>query len=250
MAQSTTLTRNQWQAYRCAIGLRITLWHLSPYLLVPAHEAGQALFAAIHGAGYPVPEIIGSHRNCPLGIGGKVCHPNGTDCSLHNYSLALDLDYFGYGNPHLHRRMTPSDPAFRTSKIKEHHVKAVEAIRTNNGKQVWKWLGWSIGDTMHFEITCSPADLATGINWFTVNNGVVPEPAPPYQEYQEEDMEQMVKDIQELLNLNGYTDMEGKMLLADGIWGARTRAAYGKMVADRGKAGPPGPSPKSAIFGY
>lgn len=44
-------------------------------------------------------------------------------------------------------------------------VDDILAIRTNNGKQVWTWGGdWSGNkDAMHYQIACSPADLATGI---------------------------------------------------------------------------------------
>jgi hypothetical protein len=41
----------------------------------------------------------------------------------------------------------------------------IKAIRTGNGKQVWRWGGDYRGnkDAMHFENIVSPADLATGI---------------------------------------------------------------------------------------
>lgn len=58
-------------------------------------------------------------------------------------------------------------------------VEAILAIRTNNGEEVWGWGGnyRSVKDAMHYEIACSPADLATGINFNTVRgwDGKVPE---------------------------------------------------------------------------
>ena len=44
-------------------------------------------------------------------------------------------------------------------------MKSIKAIRTNNGKTVFRNL-W--GDRMHDQINCSPVALATGINWDTV----------------------------------------------------------------------------------
>lgn len=64
-------------------------------------------------------------------------------------------------------------------------VEAILAIRTNNGKEVWGWGGnyRNNKDAMHWELGCSPADLATGINWSTVRGtiGTTPEPvtSPP-----------------------------------------------------------------------
>jgi hypothetical protein len=100
--------------------------------------------------------------------------------SWHSYGGAIDLDYGGQNpdspdhplvdnNPHLHRPIPWGDPGFGTEfQLLEHQVKAVLAIRTNNGKPVWRWLGTSIGDTMHFEPNCSPEDIATGIDPRTV----------------------------------------------------------------------------------
>lgn len=96
--------------------------------------------------------------------------------SWHATGGAFDLDYGGNvpgstvsppaidKNPHLHRPIRRGDRAFgRECQILEHQVDAVEAIRTVSGATVWRWLGWSIGDTMHFEPACTPADIASGI---------------------------------------------------------------------------------------
>lgn len=49
-------------------------------------------------------------------------------------------------------------------------VDAILAVRTNSGVQVFQWGGYFSAhkDAMHFEICCSKADLATGIDMATV----------------------------------------------------------------------------------
>lgn len=96
--------------------------------------------------------------------------------SWHSYGGAIDLDYGGDNpdspdhplvdnNPHLHRPIPWGDPGFGTEfQLLEHQVKAVLALRTNNGKPLWRWLGTSIGDTMHFEPLCTREDIETGID--------------------------------------------------------------------------------------
>lgn len=76
--------------------------------------------------------------------------------SLHAYLLGMD-------NPPNSRK----SEAFQTAVLK---------VKTNNGKTVFKNLA-SIDDRMHDEIDCSPDDLVTGINWFTVEgwNMLTPE---------------------------------------------------------------------------
>ena len=94
----------------------------------------------------------------------------GTDWSLHAYgpgdeftfwwgskvttALAVDIDW--QNNPYGPRLVTNMSRAM---------VDEIEAIRTVNGKQVWSWGGDYSGnkDAMHFEIVCTPDDLATGI---------------------------------------------------------------------------------------
>lgn len=164
---STSTVRKWWADHRCQVGEKITLFGRTVYLQQEAHDAGRALEASLYD--YEGLEVLGSHRWCPTGISGRTCQQDGTNCSLHNYSIAFDFDPFKYGNPHLYRRMTEAD--WSKTKFTKAQVRRIEAIRTNNGKQVWRWLGELIGDTMHWEITCSPADLATGINWDTVPGG-------------------------------------------------------------------------------
>ncbi len=102
--------------------------------------------------------------------GAYVCREKvgGNGWSIHAYGIALDINW--QLNPYGGSR---------------HHIPtslatAICNIRTNNGKQVWNWGGFWSGtrDWMHFEIVCSPRDLATGINWGTVAGPAAPSPAP------------------------------------------------------------------------
>jgi hypothetical protein len=229
---TTTQVRSWWSAYRCKVGTTVTILGFKVLMRSQAHDATRALNNALGANGYRA-EVVGSHRWCPTGIAGKTCQSTGTNCSLHNYSLALDFDPFAKGNPHLQRRFTSSD--WNKTKFTPAQVKAAEAIRTNNGKQVWKWLGWAIGDTMHFEITCSPADLATGINWKTV-------PA-----YKGGDEMEVVARIQAALIAAGYdlgtfTPLDDRFPPgADGDWGSKTQTAF-VAALKAGAQGPPGPA--------
>ena len=103
--------------------------------------------------------------------GAFVCRgiAGGRGWSLHAYGIAIDINWQlnPYGGYRYH---IPSSLAA-----------AICRIRTNNGKQVWNWGGYWRGtkDWMHFEIVCSPRDLASGINWSTVNGPVAAAPKPP-----------------------------------------------------------------------
>lgn len=107
----------------------------------PAHplttEAWNAYIQVMrhHGETMPGAGGLGNCRN----IGGT------NKPSLHAYLCALDL-------PPNNRKSA----AF---------LKSIKAIRTNNGKTVFRNL-W--GDRMHDQINCRPVDLATGIDWTTV----------------------------------------------------------------------------------
>ncbi|HEU0298592.1 MAG TPA: peptidoglycan-binding protein, partial [Longimicrobium sp.] len=85
----------------------------------------------------------------------------GTGSSLHSHGIAIDVNW--NTNPYRadNRLVTDMPRAM---------VNAALAIRTNNGKEVWGWGGnyRTVKDAMHYEIVCTPADLATGINWSTV----------------------------------------------------------------------------------
>lgn len=97
----------------------------------------------------------------PPDCGAYVCRQitGGTGYSLHAYGIAIDINWTA--NPYF------SYPALRAGHcdMPIGMPEAICAIRTGNGRQVWGWGGFysSIRDYMHYEIVCTPADLATGI---------------------------------------------------------------------------------------
>jgi len=116
---------------------------------------------------------------------GYICREvkEGTECSLHAYGLAVDIDggdIYKSCNPWLPGKTTLVQfSAKRTQSERcqdamagradttftEAQIAAVEAIRTVDGLQVFAWGGrWSsLKDTMHFQINVSPAELERGI---------------------------------------------------------------------------------------
>lgn len=93
----------------------------------------------------------------------------GSTYSLHAYGIALDINW----------QTNPYSRYLRTDMLRVGDGKMplrIQAIRTNNGKQVWRWGGYFSGnkDAMHYELCCSPADLRSGINWRTVYGSVAP----------------------------------------------------------------------------
>jgi len=126
-----------------------------------------AMEQALIDTGYENPcDFIGSYHKRPI---------SGTNFwSWHSYGGAIDLDYGGDtdgdgdptidSNPHLHRPVRASDYGW-TIQLTERDVDAILSIETGNGRPVWRWLGYSIGDTMHFEPACTPYDALTGITY-------------------------------------------------------------------------------------
>ncbi len=76
-------------------------------------------------------------------------------------TLAVAVDINSLANPYGPRLVTD---------MPREMVEAILAIRTNGGHQVLGWGGnyRNNKDAMHYEVVCSPAELATGINWNTV----------------------------------------------------------------------------------
>ena len=169
MRHLASVTHFEWEPYLGKTDTLQSVWLLGRYPIkvqdfwVPAVEAMEKTLIAM---GYENPcDYTGSYMKRPIA---------GTDIwSWHSYGGAIDLDYGGDTdgdgdptidkNPHIHRRIHPGDPGFGVEwQILEPQVNAIEAIRTNSGGQVWHWLGWNIGDTMHFEPRCTPDDAKTG----------------------------------------------------------------------------------------
>lgn len=112
-----------------------------------AVDAVKALNACLVAAGYQTRAGDTGAFNCRPITGGS-------GYSLHAYGIALDINW----------ATNPYGPVLRTD-MPRSMVDAIQAIRTNNGRQVWRWGGSYSGnkDAMHYEIVCTPADLATGI---------------------------------------------------------------------------------------
>lgn len=165
---TTTVMRSWWAAYRCGAGAgkAITMFGRNAgTVAAPAYDAFKAMDQALVATNYTNVKSIWIPRECPTGIGGKKCEANGTNCSLHNYRIAADLDPFGYGNPHFYKPYG-NGWDFDDCKLTKVQVDAVEAIKNTIGEQMLRWLGWINGDTMHFELQVPPT--RTEVDWSTV----------------------------------------------------------------------------------
>lgn len=164
----TAQTRKWWADYRCGKGSSkaITMFGRNAgTVATPAYDAFKAKEGVLVATGYRNVKSIWIPRNCPTGIGGKTCQPDGSNCSLHNYEIADDLDPFGHGNPHFNKKFG-NGWDFDDCKLTRPQVEAVDAILNTSGEQMFRWLGWAIGDTMHFEIQVPPN--RTQVDWSTV----------------------------------------------------------------------------------
>lgn len=102
-----------------------------------------------------------AYRTRKADTGALVCRQkvNGAGMSNHSYGTANDINWGT--NPYGRRLRTDMPMAM---------VKAICSIRTRTGAQVWNWGGFWTGnkDAMHFEIVCTPRDIASGIDPRTV----------------------------------------------------------------------------------
>ena len=178
MVSNSDLMREAWKEYLCisdhperrdvTILGRNAGW-CPPEMLEPFEALSQALTKT----GYQSAFSVWVPRNCPIGIGGRTCRDDGTDCSLHNYGVAVDIDPPNPSNKEI--RDGSANPIFGEKghwsfgdiKLTDRQVDTVRAIRTKGGDQLFGWLGdSSINDTMHFEVRVPPA--ATRVDWRTV----------------------------------------------------------------------------------
>lgn len=120
-------------------------------------EAWNALSGILETHGYK------ADPHDPGGPGAYNCRPitGGKGYSLHAYGIAADIN--PSRNPYGRDLVTD---------MPRKMVDEIEALRTNSGKQVFRWGGDWDGDNieddrtfdaMHFEIACTPADIASGI---------------------------------------------------------------------------------------
>lgn len=100
------------------------------------------------------------YRATPPDTGAYNCRriTGGSGYSLHAYGIAVDVNWLD--NPYGPRLVTDM-PRAMTDEVK--------ALRTVSGHQVWGWGGdyASNKDAMHFEIVCTPSQLASGIRAVT-----------------------------------------------------------------------------------
>lgn len=177
MRHLTRVEEMGWDSYLGQSDTLVSLRILGRYPVRVQEVLRDATFAmeqALINTGYENPcDYIGSYNVRAIA---------GTDIwSMHSYGIAIDIDYGGDNpespdhpgidkNPHIHRRIVPGDSGFGVEwQILEHQVRAVEAIKNTDGDPVWRWLGWSIGDTMHFEVRVGPQ--FTTVDWSTVYTG-------------------------------------------------------------------------------
>lgn len=211
----TSQVRDAWHLYRCTSGVRTANGFFGRHPVYAANadveEAWKALEEGHIGAGYVPTDggYIGSKRSCPSGIGGRTCQQSGKDCSLHNYCLALDIEY--QYNKYIRSRVTPEDfdedwfPAVCKYRLDE--IYALEGIKNVQGEQLFTWLGWAIGDFMHWQINVPPERCT--VDWNTV----------PVESVEEEDMTL----YQDLLDEWTVQDLEGFEAL--GWWSGSPGAA-------------------------
>lgn len=222
--RTTSEQRTEWSAYRCRPDLLVkvafpttiepTKWPAG-YLLPVAPETAPAwlwLSDRMQSYGVTFDELAGGTYNCRL-IAGT------SGYSLHSYGIAFDLN--------------PSRNPYGTRLVYDHPdglIADVLALRTVSGARVFRWggdwdddpdTGHNTYDAMHFEITCTRADLASGL---------LEEPMALTPE-----QEQFVRDL--------YAAAQGGRW-KDGVWvpdaeAASDGSAFGPMVdlvrASRGK---------------
>lgn len=167
-----------------------------------ARQAFRALAATMLAYGYRFEETAGGTCVCRIITGG-------TDTSPHAHGVAIDINPSRNRYQHAVGAVDFPDTdhkegALQWGKVTDMPpamVRAIEAIKTANGQQVFEWGGrwWNIKDAMHYELHTAPANLATGINLNTVKGwpayvaweGGTPAPAPtpaPTPDLEEDDM--------------------------------------------------------------
>jgi hypothetical protein len=203
--------RKLWAPYRCIDSssepkAQVILWGkkrgFTPTICL---DGWSALESTLLASGYRVPVRAEVRRPCSQGIKKKPCESSGKNCSTHNYGLAVDIDPFGEGNPHFEVPFGGPKWDFSDTRITRSQVEAVERIKTKEGVRVFRWLGWTIGDTMHFEFNLGPKALEAGIDSGTV---LVPGGAPPFESGEEVKMtftaeeEDFLKDFVKVVSVD------------------------------------------------
>jgi hypothetical protein len=201
-ARTTAALRRAWARYACAEREMVTirlLSHRTPVNPLTV-DAFRALAQALVDTGYHARSTwVYNCRDI------RQTDPAATSRrSLHAYGLAVDVD--PRTNPH--RRNVQGRIRFSAAPTQDEReadvragragtaftpaqVRAVEAIRTVDGLQVFGWGGrWrSSHDAMHFEIRLTPIELARGLASSAVAPGGAGEVARTCEAYELEDHE-------------------------------------------------------------
>lgn len=251
---TTSLIRSWWAAWRCNTDPTM-LADVQPFgrsvgkIAKPAAGALLDLAHTLERTSYGTPSSFWVERLCPQGISGRPCQPDGTDCSLHNYHVAVDID--PADNPHLHRRIHKTDP-WPNIRLTRAQVDAIENIRNEQGEQEWRWLGWAIGDTMHFQINVAPNTLTNMTLIGDENMFVIKGDQGPNVEYWQRRLVRLGADL---------TFTGGPPHGIDSVYGDKTAAGVQQFVpgsdglqigpfeaeqldaiaGPQGRPGPPGP---------
>lgn len=199
---STAIKRGWWAEYRCKSGVRMSFFGRSPVFAANADvaDAWRALEQTLLASGY-VPTkgaFIGSHRPCTSGIGEGPCEESGENCSMHNYEIAIDIEYGGPDpavvyNKHLRRNKPDADWVFRNCKFTKANYDAAMNVKNLQGERMFRWLGLVNADTMHWELDVPPNKCK--VDWGTVPGGGGTEE----QMLQKGDVGRAVKHYQEQL---------------------------------------------------
>lgn len=204
----------------------LATYEFYPGVRITTHKAAKAAFEALgrvmHAHGYKVKRGDTGAYNLRVIVGTN-------RLSNHSWGLALDVNWST--NPYGARLVTDMPKPM---------VDDILAIKTRNGKPVFRWGGNYRGkkDAMHYEVMVTPADLGTGIVEPDVTKVPwgVPRGAPTVEI--EEDMilqgttGPYVKQVQRLINGVNYRTFQKKIypdqvpaLLLDGQWGPKSQDA-------------------------
>jgi hypothetical protein len=162
---TTAELRAVW-APACDVPLRTV--ELVQGVRVTCHEravtAVKALGRVLEAHGYVVRAGDTGAYNCRA-----ITHGRGH--SLHAYGIAVDINW--NTNPFRSDNVLVTD-------MPQVMVRNILRIRTLGGRNVWRWGGRfrTVKDAMHYEIVCTPAELATGIDWETVHQPPLKPEAP------------------------------------------------------------------------
>jgi hypothetical protein len=177
---------------------------------IRCHEAAvsamRALGRVLEAHGYAVRQADTGAYHCRRITGGR-------GYSLHAYGIAVDINWST--NPYRADNVLVTD-------LPRAGVANVRRIRTNGGARVFRWGGdyVSVKDAMHFEIACSPAALAAGIDWRTVRQPALhPDRPHRWPLLRRGDRGRAVAELQRRLGVAGPGDP------GFGHFGPRTEAA-------------------------